>query len=102
MEVFSAQGHDPAGHWKLTGSVKKEFDKEVRSYVYALEGGASTTTTRMNLPKSDKGSRECSDSCLARCWHGNPVQWVWSSRAVSSSSWFLILLNSTSTLGMSA
>ena len=54
--MFSAQGRDPAGQWKLMGSVKKEFDKSVRGYVYALEGGASTTTTRMTLPKSDKSS----------------------------------------------
>jgi hypothetical protein len=44
--------------WKLSGSVKKVFDKEVRGYVYTLEGGASTTTTRMQLPKSDKASCE--------------------------------------------
>lgn len=56
MDVFSAQGRDPAAQWKLTGSVKKEFDKLVRCYVYALEGGASTTTTHMKLPKSDKSS----------------------------------------------
>lgn len=56
MDVFSAQGRDPASQWKLTGSVKKEFDKLVRGYVYTMEGGASTTTTRMQLPKSDKSS----------------------------------------------
>lgn len=56
--MFSAQGHDPAAQWKLTGSVRKEFDKVVRGYVYTLEGGASTTTTRMKLPKSDKASCE--------------------------------------------
>ena len=56
VDVFSAQGHDPASHWKLTGSVKKVFDKTVRCYVYALEGGVSTTTTKMQLPKSDKNS----------------------------------------------
>lgn len=56
MDVFSAQGRDPVQHWKLTGSVKKDFDKSVRSYVYVLDGGTSTTTTRMTLPKSDKSS----------------------------------------------
>lgn len=59
VDVFSAQGRDPAAQWKLTGSVKKEFDKLVRGYVYALEGGASTTTTRMQLPKADKSSCKC-------------------------------------------
>lgn len=63
MDVFSAQGRDPAAQWKLTGSVRKVFDKEVRGYVYTLEGGTSTTTTRMKLPKSDKGSCECEVSC---------------------------------------
>lgn len=56
MEVFTAQGRDPAAQWKLTGSVKKEFDKSLRGYVYALDGGTSTTTTRMQLPKSDKNT----------------------------------------------
>ena len=59
MDVFSTQGRDPAAHWKLNGSVKKEFDKVVRGYVYSLEGGASTTTTKMTLPKSDKTPCEC-------------------------------------------
>jgi len=54
VEVFSAQGRDPVQHWRLTGSVKKDFDKTLRGYVYVLEGGTSTTTTRMTLPKSDK------------------------------------------------
>ena len=56
MEVFSAQGRDPAALWKLTGSVKKEYDKLVRGNVYTLEGGTSTTTTRMQLPKSERSS----------------------------------------------
>lgn len=54
VDVFSAQGRDPAAQWKLTGSVRKEFDKSIRGYAYVLEGGVSTTTTRMQLPKSDK------------------------------------------------
>lgn len=58
MEVFSAQGSDPACQWKLTGSVKKEYDKSVRGNVYSLDGGTSTTTTRMQLPKLDKNSCE--------------------------------------------
>ena len=56
VEVFSAQGRDPVSRWKLLGPVKKEYDKLVKGYVYALEGGSSTT--RMQLPKTDKGSCE--------------------------------------------
>ena len=68
VEVFSAQGRDPAAQWKLTGSVKKEFDKEVRGNVYALEGGTSTTTTKMTLPKLDKSScNYCLFICLCSC-----------------------------------
>ena len=59
VELFSAQGRDPVQHWRLTGSVKKYFDKDIRGYVYVLEGGSSTTTTRMTLPKSEKSSCEC-------------------------------------------
>lgn len=54
MEVFSAQGRDPVAQWKLNGSVKKEFDKTLKGYVYKMEGGSSTTSTRMQLPKTDK------------------------------------------------
>ena len=54
MDVFSAQGRDPTAQWRLIGMVKRHYDKELHSYVYMLEGGASSTSTRMQLPKSDK------------------------------------------------
>ena len=58
MEVFSAQGRDPVSQWKLTGSVKKDYDKSLKGYVYRMEGGSSTTSTRMQLPKNEKLSCE--------------------------------------------
>ena len=33
-------------------SIVKEYDQELRSFVYVLEGGS--TVTRMQLPKSDR------------------------------------------------
>ena len=57
MEVFSAQGRDPVAKWRLTGSASmknKVYDKDVKSFVYILEG--ETTTTKMSLPKDEKQS----------------------------------------------
>nr|XP_033781866.1 uncharacterized protein C3orf67 homolog isoform X1 [Geotrypetes seraphini] len=55
VEVFSAQGKDPAAKWKFFGSpsaIWKDFDKEVKSFVFILEG--SSQTNRMQLPKENK------------------------------------------------
>lgn len=55
VEVFSAQGKDPVGKWKLHGkinAIKKEYDQDLRGFVYVLEGGS--TVTRMQLPKNDR------------------------------------------------
>ncbi|KAK6473959.1 hypothetical protein HHUSO_G26085 [Huso huso] len=55
VEIFSAQGKDPVAKWKLCGSqssICKDFDKEVKSFVYVLEG--SSQTNRMQLPKDSK------------------------------------------------
>lgn len=57
MEVFSAQGKDPVAKWRLSGSqsaFKKIFDKDVKSYVYVLEG--ESITTKMSIPKDEKQS----------------------------------------------
>lgn len=57
MDVFSAQGRDPVAKWRLTGSAStknKVYDKDVKSFVYILEG--ETTTTKMSLPKDEKQS----------------------------------------------
>lgn len=55
--MFSAQGRDPVSKWRLCGTssaIRKVYDKDVRSYVYILEG--ESTTTKMCLPKDDKQS----------------------------------------------
>ncbi|PFX30604.1 uncharacterized protein C3orf67 homolog [Stylophora pistillata] len=57
VEVFSAQGRDPVAKWRLSGSAStknKVYDKDVKSFVYFLEG--ETTTTKMSLPKDEKQS----------------------------------------------
>ena len=59
MDVFSAQGRDPTSQWRLVGSVKRVYDKSLHGYVYVLEGGSSTTASRMQLPKNDRTMREC-------------------------------------------
>ena len=56
MEVFSGQGRDPLSKkCRVTGnasSIQKQYDKDVKSYVYILEG--EPTTTKIQLPKDDK------------------------------------------------
>ncbi|XP_068109861.1 protein CFAP20DC isoform X2 [Hyperolius riggenbachi] len=55
VEIFSAQGKDPVAKWKLSGSpsaIWKDFDKEVKSFVFVLEG--SSQTIKMQLPKDGK------------------------------------------------
>lgn len=55
VEVFSAQGRDPVSKWRLTGTgIRKIFDKDVKSYVYVLEG--ESATTKMSIPKDEKQS----------------------------------------------
>ncbi|XP_071237310.1 protein CFAP20DC [Salvelinus alpinus] len=55
VEIFSAQGKDPVAKWKLCGgksAINKEFDKEVKSFVYSLEG--SSQAIQMQMPKDGK------------------------------------------------
>ncbi|XP_058633740.1 uncharacterized protein C3orf67 homolog isoform X3 [Onychostoma macrolepis] len=55
VDIFSAQGKDPVAKWKLYGrksSITKLFDKEVKGFVYSLEG--SSQTHKMQLPKDSK------------------------------------------------
>ncbi|XP_006892254.1 PREDICTED: uncharacterized protein C3orf67 homolog [Elephantulus edwardii] len=55
VEIFSAQGKNPGAKWKILGSpsvIWKEFDKEVRSFVFVLEG--SSQTNKIQLPKESK------------------------------------------------
>ncbi|XP_028335163.1 protein CFAP20DC isoform X10 [Physeter macrocephalus] len=55
VEIFSAQGKTPGAKWKILGSpsvIWKEFDKEVKSFVFVLEG--SSQTNKIQLPKENK------------------------------------------------
>ncbi|XP_068414856.1 protein CFAP20DC isoform X6 [Eschrichtius robustus] len=55
VEIFSAQGKNPGAKWKILGSpsvIWKEFDKEVKSFVFILEG--SSQTNKIQLPKENK------------------------------------------------
>uniref|UniRef100_A0ABM5FJ76 Protein CFAP20DC isoform X2 n=1 Tax=Pogona vitticeps TaxID=103695 RepID=A0ABM5FJ76_9SAUR len=55
VEIFSAQGKNPGAKWKIFGSpsvVEKEFDKEVKGFVFVLEG--SSQTSKMQLPKETR------------------------------------------------
>ncbi|XP_023571568.1 uncharacterized protein C3orf67 homolog isoform X6 [Octodon degus] len=55
VEIFSAQGKNPGAQWKILGSpsvIWKEFDKEVKSFVFVLEG--SSQTNKIQLPKENK------------------------------------------------
>ncbi|KAM6169798.1 protein CFAP20DC isoform 1-T1 [Rhynchocyon petersi] len=55
VEIFSAQGKNPGAKWKIFGSpsvIWKEFDKEVKSFVFVLEG--SSQTNKIQLPKESR------------------------------------------------
>nr|XP_046239494.1 uncharacterized protein C3orf67 homolog isoform X2 [Scatophagus argus] len=55
VEVFSGQGKDPVANWKLSGgpsAIHKEYHKEVKGFVYCLEG--SSQTVKMQMPENGK------------------------------------------------
>ncbi|XP_034074993.1 uncharacterized protein C3orf67 homolog isoform X8 [Gymnodraco acuticeps] len=57
VEIFSGQGKDPVVKWKLCGGpsfIHKEYNKEVRGFVYCLEG--SSQTVKMQMPENGKMS----------------------------------------------
>ncbi|XP_035488645.1 uncharacterized protein C3orf67 homolog isoform X8 [Scophthalmus maximus] len=57
VEVFSGQGSDPVAKWKRCGgpsAIQKEYNKEVKGFVYNLEG--SSQTVKMQLPENGKMS----------------------------------------------
>ncbi|XP_074534619.1 protein CFAP20DC isoform X2 [Halichoeres trimaculatus] len=57
VEIFSGQGKDPVAKWKLKGgpsAIHKEYDKEVKGFVYCLEG--SSQTVKMQIPENGKMS----------------------------------------------
>ncbi|XP_041350052.1 protein CFAP20DC-like isoform X2 [Gigantopelta aegis] len=55
FEVFSTQGKDSTAGWKMPSSgCKKVYDKEVKGYIYVLEG--TSATTKIHLPKDSRTS----------------------------------------------
>uniref|UniRef100_UPI0037E811FC protein CFAP20DC n=1 Tax=Semicossyphus pulcher TaxID=241346 RepID=UPI0037E811FC len=57
VEIFSGQGKDPVAKWKLSGgpsAIHKEYDKEVKGFVYCL--GGSSQTVKMQMPENGKMS----------------------------------------------
>eukprot|EP00736_Rhodelphis_marinus_P007339 Rmarinus@m.1217 len=56
FEVFSTKGGNPLANWKIVGdSVKKEYDKDVKGYIFICDGGPNA---KMQLPKNaTKGMR---------------------------------------------
>ena len=56
VDVFSAQGRDPTSQCRLVGSVKRLYDKDLHGYVYTLEGGFSSTASRLQMPKDERST----------------------------------------------
>ncbi|XP_037535719.1 uncharacterized protein C3orf67 homolog [Nematolebias whitei] len=57
FDIFSGQGKDPVAKWKLCGgtsAIHKEYNKEVKGFVYCLEG--SSQTVKMQMPENAKMS----------------------------------------------
>ncbi|XP_037643270.1 uncharacterized protein C3orf67 homolog isoform X1 [Sebastes umbrosus] len=57
VEIFTGQGKDPVARWKLYGgpsAIHKEYNKEVKGFVYCLEG--SSQTVKMQMPENGKMS----------------------------------------------
>ncbi|CAG5980421.1 unnamed protein product, partial [Menidia menidia] len=57
FDIFSGQGKDPVAKWKLSGgpsAIYKEYNKEVKGFVYCLEG--SSQTVKMQMPENGKMS----------------------------------------------
>ncbi|XP_015247665.1 PREDICTED: uncharacterized protein C3orf67 homolog [Cyprinodon variegatus] len=57
FDLFSGQGNDPVAKWKLCGgpsAIHKEYNKEVKGFVYCLKG--SSHTVKMQMPENAKMS----------------------------------------------
>ncbi|KAG9403409.1 hypothetical protein AC1031_006053 [Aphanomyces cochlioides] len=52
VELLGAGGKDPAAQWKLSGKVRREYDKLSKVYLFTMEGSA--LATKMSLPKTSK------------------------------------------------
>jgi hypothetical protein len=53
VEVFGTSGSNPLEKWKVSGAVRKVYDKQVRGFILSCEGGPAI---RMQLPKDDRRS----------------------------------------------
>jgi len=62
FEVFTASGQNPLSNLKISGTVKKLFDKSVRGYVYECDSGGAQN--RMSLPKDEKKGLGLIQPCL--------------------------------------
>ena len=60
VEVFTAQGSAPLKDWKVAGKPKKLYDKEVKSFIFDLDG-----MTKMQVPKDERGSLALTQGFLA-------------------------------------
>ena len=60
VEVFTAQGSNPLQGWKVGGKPKKIYDKEVKSFVFDLDG-----LTKMQVPKDERGTLGLTQGFLA-------------------------------------
>ena len=49
--MFTAQGSAPLKDWKVSGKPKKLYDKEVKSFIFELEG-----VSKMQIPKDERGA----------------------------------------------
>ena len=60
VEVFTAQGSAPLKDWKVAGKPKKLYDKQVKSFIFDLDG-----MTKMQVPKDERGSLALTQGFLA-------------------------------------
>ncbi|RHY29818.1 hypothetical protein DYB32_004841 [Aphanomyces invadans] len=54
VELLAAGGKNPAAPWKLTGKVRREYDKLSKVFLFTMEGSA--LATKMALPKDSTKS----------------------------------------------
>lgn len=60
VEVFTAQGSAPLKDWKVSGKPKKLYDKEVKSFIFDLDG-----MSKIQVPKDERGSLGLTQGFLA-------------------------------------
>lgn len=90
VEIFSAQGKDPTHGWKVGSGIKREYEKDVKGFLYCLEG--STTTTKLQLPKGKRLSlvNVIAIWCLLQYIFWMEQYWYWNVALLSMKSRILI------------